>query len=232
MHTQHELTSETFAYRRGGEPVTREAVLPPISVADRLGVVMADPVDGLGAGNFVLSCVTAFYDVIRERREELTEYPDYFTFQATDDPVDYLEFDVWPDHKNVAVPADPAAVLRAVNDRAVTLLLVPDGPAGDPVIEDVTRGSAARRLDACYLYGTDGSVDDPDVSIRLPRNLVAGWYRETARKAGLDGDVDGSVDVDGCPGVDVDGEHVTQSFRRVGLDEALSRLPGPAGAPH
>lgn len=217
MHTIEELTAETFEYRRDDRAVPRDEVMPPIDAADRLGVVMADPTDGLGAGAFVLSCVTAFYDRLREREGDFYEYPDYYTFQAAPELLDYLWFDIWPDHKHVAVSPDPEAVLRAVNDRAITVLMVPDTPRGDRDIEDVTRRSAERRIDACYCYAPDGDLDDADFAIRLPGDAAGEWYRKTL--AETDRGVSASVRSW------ADGNRLEQSFREISLDDALRRLP-------
>lgn len=54
--------------------------MPVIAVSDRLGVVIRDPFDGIGAATFVLSCVTAFYDEYRMETDDFYAYPDYFTF--------------------------------------------------------------------------------------------------------------------------------------------------------
>mgnify|MGYP006286338667 CR=1 FL=1 len=220
MHTTEELTGETFEYRRDGEAVPRPEVMPATAVDDRLGVVMASPTDGLGAGNFVLSCVTAFYDELRARRDEFFEYPDYYTFQASPDLLDYLEFDIWPDHKNVSVAPDPERALRAVNDRAIDVLLVPDSSGNDADVEgikEVTFRSAERRIDACYLYAPDGDLADADFSVGVPWTAVGGWYRETIDAAG-----------DGAAAFAPPGPESTtlvQGFREVDLDEATAHLP-------
>ena len=224
MHTTDELTSETFEYRRAGEAVPRTGVMPAMAVEDRLGVVMASPTDGLGAGNFVLSCVTAFYDALRVRRDEFFEYPDYYTFQASPDPLDYLEFDIWPDHKNVPVAPDPERVLRAVNDRAIDVLLVPDSSGSDAAvegIEDVTLRSAERRIDACYLYAPDGDLADADLSIGVPWKFVGDWYRETLDAAG-----DGAA---AFAPPRSDDTALAQGFREIGLEGALTHLPTGEG---
>lgn len=218
MHTTDELSSETFEYRVGEAVVPGDEVMPQITVDDRLGLVVDDPADGLGAGNFVLACVTAFYDRLREQRAEFFEYPDYYTFQPSPDPLDYLEFDVWPDHKNVSVPRDPEAILRAINDRAVTVLLVPDTPGAAPDVDEVTRRSAARRIDSCFAYAPDGRLADADFSIRLPRDRVGAWYDETV--ASVDDD---ALSARWAAGDDPD---VSQSFREISLEAALARLPG------
>lgn len=217
MHTTDELSSETFEYRVDEAVVPGDEVMPHIAVADRLGLVVEDPADGLGAGNFVLACVTAFYDRLREQRAEFFEYPDYYTFQPTPDPLDYLEFDVWPDHKNVSVSRDPEAILRAINHRAITVLLVPDTPGSAPDLDAVTRRSAARRIDSCFAYAPDGRLADAEFSIRLPRDRVGAWYEETV--AGLD-------DALSARWAAGDDPYVSQEFREISLEAALARLPG------
>lgn len=216
MHTARELTDDAFDYYQDGEAVDREDVLPPISVADRLGVVMANPTDGLGAGNFILACVTAFYDRLREDGEDFYEYADYYTFQAGDDLVDYLEFDIWPAHKQVAVPRDPERILRSVNDRAVNILLVPTSEDTDPELADATLNSARRRIDACYQFAPDGHVDDPDFVVEVAQDPVARWYQET---------IDA---IDDRPAFQLptdDETPIRQEFSRIDFSDALRHLP-------
>jgi len=215
MHTTHELSSEAFEYRIDGTPVDRGEVMPEVAIDDRLGVVMDDPADGLGAGNFILACVTAFYNRIRETREEFYEYADYFTFQATPEPADYLEFDIWPDHKNVSVPSDPEAVLRAVNDRAVDVLVVPDEPTGAPDLQETTHNSALRRDLTCFAYASDGQLNDAEFTLRVARDPAWAWYETT---------LDALEDPPDSVGT-VDETHVAQEFREIDFDAALARLP-------
>lgn len=134
MHTTEAFTGSDFEYRLDGQAVSRTEVLPAIAPDARVGVVMADGVDGVGAGNFILSCVTAFYDHLRETKGEFFEYPDFYTFQTTTDPANFGMLDIYPEHKNVAVESDTESLLRAINDRAITILLVPDGRAQPPEV--------------------------------------------------------------------------------------------------
>ena len=219
MHTAEELERADFQYRAGGRPVDRDDVLPTMATTDRLGVVMGHGLDGLGAGNAVLSCVTDFYDRLRAEGEDFFEYPDYYTFQATTEPADYGMLDVWPDHKDVVVEPDAEQVLRAVVDRAIDVLLVPAGPPGAPEIEDVTRRSAERRIDDCFLYAPDGTLDEPGFSIELPSSPAGDWYDSVVDSA--------------SPRSDADRErlrwneetHVTQEYCRIPLDRALAQVP-------
>lgn len=224
MHSAEALAATDFQYRRAGEPRARTDVMPGVTLLDRLGVVLRDPFDGIGAATFVLSCTTAFYDEYRAETDDFYAYPDYFTFQSDGRTVDYLWFDIWPDHKNVETPSQAEAVLRAVNDRGIDILLVPDGPTGDADLEPATRESYERRIDSCYLYAPDGRLDDHSFSIRVPRDPVWEWIQLT-----LDTIDDEHADLRDRREREwrdhvADG-HVTGEFRRIDPDEALRYVP-------
>lgn len=219
MHTAAELEATDFEYRSDGDVVSRDEVLPTITPAERVGVVMDDGTDGLGAGNLILSCITAFYDSLRETKDDFFEYPDYYTFQTTADPADYGMLDIYPEHKNVTVQPDAEHVLRAVNDRAISILLVPEGPTRSPDVEDITRRSAERRIDRCFLYAPGGRPDRPDFAIRQPREPAVEWYETTARST------ESSPERDALPSFGSSDGYITQYFRTISLEGALSRLP-------
>ncbi len=216
MHTLDELAASDFHYVSDDRSVEREAVMPSISVADRLGIVMGSGLDGLGAGNFILASVIAFYDTLRDQKEDVFEYPDFYTFQATSDPADYRMFDIYPDHKNVETARDPESILRAVNDRAIDVLLVPDRPPSSPHIADVTRRSAERGIEACFLYSPEGRLDGDRFLIEAPRQPVAGWLDTTAKTTGAASSA-GRCEAGQDP--------IAQPFRQIPLDAALSYLP-------
>ena len=153
--------------------------MPDISIPDRVGVVIRDPLDGIGAATFVLSCVTAFYDKYRKKTDDFYAYPDYFTFQSDGRLIDYLWFDIWPEHKNVETAREPETILQAINDRGINILLVPDGSASDPNLEAVTRESFERRIDSCYLYAPDGRLNGDSFSISMPRDSIWEWIQKT-----------------------------------------------------
>ena len=219
MHTIDELARTDFEYRSNGSVVSRDAVMPDLTLEDRVGVVMGPGTDGLGAGNFILSCVIAFYDHLGETSDDFFEYPDFYTFQTTATPADYRMLDIYPDHKNVGVEPTDETLLRAINDRAITILLVPDEEPTPPAIEDITRRSAERRIDRCYTYGTDGQLRGAEFSIHLPRQSVAEWYETTARS------VETVPDTYVPPSVGSSENELIQGFREIPIDEALSRFP-------
>lgn len=218
MHTTKELDSTSFEYRVDGDIVSREAVMPSITSNDRIGVVMGTGIEGLGAGNFILSCVTEFYEYLNETREEdFFEYPDYYTFQTTSDPADYRMLDIYPDHKNVTVAPIAEQLLQAINDRAITILLVPDVSPTSLDIDNITLQSAYRRIDHCYVYASDGSPNTVDFSIHQPRQPANKWFETTVET--LNGDSEVSVPSFGSD------DWIVQQFRQVSLPEALERLP-------
>lgn len=218
MHTVEELNRADFEYRMNGQEVPRSDVMPSIGIHDRVGVVMPAGIDGLGAGNFLLSCVTEFYVRLGEERDDFFEYPDYYTFQTTD-AIDYGMLDVYPAHKNVTVEANAERLLRSINDRGINIILVPDVSARTPELEALTRRSAERRIDYCYLYAPDGRPRHADFAIRLPRYPTARWYSEAARS------VDPQVEADIDLSVGSQADRIIQQYKRVPFDRALSRLP-------
>lgn len=218
MHTTKELDSTSFEYRVNGDVVPRETVMPHVTSDDRVGVVMRTGVEGLGAGNFVLSCVTAFYDYLRETREEdFFEYPDYYTFQTTGNPADYRMLDIYPDYKNVSINRTAEHLLRAINDRAITTLLVPNATPNLSDLDDVTLQSAHRRIDHCYVYAPDGRPSNADFSIRQPRQPANEWFETTVESLNDDSEVS-------VPSFGTDDDWIVQQFRQVSVKQALERL--------
>lgn len=219
MHTLDHLTATDFHYRSSGRAVGRDEVLPAIDLQDRLGIVMGTGAEGLGAANFLLSCVIAFYDRLGERQDEFFEYPDYYTFQATTDPADYRMFDVYPGHKNVSVAGDAEAMVRAVNDRGITTLLVPDRPRMEPEIEDVTRRSAERTIEQAFLYSPTGHLEGEGFEISLPLHTVEDWFQTTVDSM-TDPPSDGRALTERGQQ-----DRISQGYRRVPLEETLERIP-------
>lgn len=219
MHTTKELDRTSFEYRIDGSTVSQEEAMPNLTSDDRVGIVMRTGPEGIGAGNFILSCVTTFYDYLRETRDgQFFEYPDYYTFQTTSDPADYRMLDIYPNHKNVTVEPDAERVLQAINDRAITTLLVPDVPPASLGFDDITLQSAHRRIDHCYVYHPEGRTSKAEFSIRLPSQTVNGWYETTIES--IDSASEPSI-----PSFGSDDDWIVQQFRRVSVDQGLARLP-------
>lgn len=219
MHTAEELAASDFDYREATQPVARSEVMPTITLDTRVGIVMGAPTDGIDAGNFILSCVTAFYDRLRAVSDNFFEYPMFYTFQGTTNPADYRMLDIYPDHKNVAVEPDTENLARAIADRAIDILVVPHTTTVSSHIADITRRSLERQIDDCYQYASPKQPSESDFSIGLPRHLVENWYQTTTNS------VDDPAATEPQTTLDTNGEQITQHFRQISLESALANLP-------
>ncbi len=174
MHTSGQLRSDSFAIELEGRPASIEDVLVGFAPLRRVGAVVREPYGAVGASNLLLAAVTAFYDAQRARAEDFYIYPDYFLFHVGRPLGDHSMLDVWPSHKEVVVPDDAEAILEAINDRAITWLLVPDG---EPALRDVhreARASADSRIRGGFAYSPTGRVARAD--LRIAGNEVTESY--------------------------------------------------------
>ena len=73
------------------------------------GVVMSRPCGAVGASALITATITAFYDIQRARGDDFFVYPDYFLFHVGRRLGDHARLDVWPRHKEVVVGEEPAA---------------------------------------------------------------------------------------------------------------------------
>ena len=244
MHSSRELRSSSFEIEVDGVAATLEELFEGFGEQDRLGVVLTGPCGAVGASTLITATITAFYDIQRARGPDFFVYPDYFLFHAGRSLGDHGRLDIWPPHKEVVVPEDADRLLEAVNDRAVTRLVVEDGAAGEPPSDAGAVASARARIVTCLAYSPSGRVEDADV--RIAGNPVTEGYVEAildpeARIASLraEGNEEradaiaaraGEVDRDSRQRIlagrrDLAEDGVTvETYRRIGLDEALGRL--------
>ncbi len=244
MHSSRELSSSSFEIEVGGVAAPLGELFEGFGEEDRLGVVLTRPCAAVGASALITATITAFYDIQRARGPDFFIYPDYYLFHVGRPLGDHGRFDVWPRHKEVVVPAGGERVLEAVNDRAVTRLVVEDGAAGKPPSDPGALASARARIETCLAYSPSGRVEDADV--RIAGNTVTEGYVDAIldpegrmarlRAEGNDERADaiaaraGEVDRDSRQRV-LDGRRElaengvpVETYRRIGLDEALGRL--------
>lgn len=222
MHTAQELSSSSFAIAADGRPADVADVLADLDADARLGAVVGHPCGGVGASGLILAAVTRFYDHQRERSDDFFVYPDYFLFHVGSPRGDHGMLDVWPDHKEVVVADEPEQILRAVNDRGVTHLLVEDMDPEPPELEPATLASAGGRLRAVVAYAPGGRVRDADATVA--GNDITESY------VGAVLDASGEVDAAARAAVRAgrqelreDGRAV-ESYRRVALRDGLAML--------
>jgi hypothetical protein len=165
MHSSRELRSSAFDVRVDGRPARLEDVFEDFGEQDRLGVVMSRPCGAVGASVLITATITAFYDFHRARAEKFFVYPDYYLFHVGRPLGDHARLDVWPRRKEVLVEDEPQAILEAIDDRAITRLVVEDGQPGEPALDDEVVASARGRTRTCLAYSAAGRVADADVEI-------------------------------------------------------------------
>jgi hypothetical protein len=166
MHSSTALSSDDFVIEIAGEPADVPALWPGFQEQSRLGVVVADDFGAVGASGLITATITAFYDILRAAHPEgFYRYADYYLFHIGRMRGNHNMLDVSPDHKEVLVAADGEQILRAVNDRGITHLVVPDGPLGTPDFEPQTENSAKSRLLGAMAYSPSGRTPDSDVEI-------------------------------------------------------------------
>jgi hypothetical protein len=231
-----------FEIRLGGREATFEDVFPGFDRHDRLGVVVRDPCGAVGASALLTAAVTAFYDAQRRRSDDFFVYPDYYLFHVGRPLGDHSMLDVWPSHKEVVVAGEAEELLRAINDRAVTRLLVPDRDPSASPFERETLASARDRIRTCLAYSAHGRVADADVEVASnevseryvravldPEGLLAEaepGSQYAASVADRAGEVSREVRerIRTARAALVEEGVPVETYRRITLDEALARL--------
>jgi hypothetical protein len=219
MHSTDELTGADFRCSVDGRPAAIEAILPGFAEHDRLGVVVRRPGGALGASALILAAVTAFYDRVRQRATDFFCYPDFYLFHVGDRHGDHGMLDIWPDHKEVVVADDAEALLRAINDRAVTRLLVEDRATAAPRFERQTLASV--RIQTALAYAPAGRAAGADVAVG--GTIVTERYVSAVLdRSDLAADCRAAIRRDRAALLDA-GRPV-ETYRRLTVDEALARL--------
>src|SRR5689334_5157397 len=226
MHSSYALASEDFSVERNGASEPLSALWPNgWQPDDRLGVLLANPMDAVGCSNLICGTITLFYDHLRATRGtgNFFRYSDVYLFGVGCEPGDFNQLDVWPLHKFVSILQPTAeAVIEAVNDRRITLLALPETGArcsGEVVLS--TWNTFLDQVRAVMLYSSrTGRARDADVT--LVGNKVVESYVEQA--------------IFSTPGLDAGYQARLRRLRR-NIDreekvpvESYRTLPNPAAA--
>jgi hypothetical protein len=253
MHSSRQLTSDQFEITVAGRPARIEDLFPGFGEQARIGVVVRDDFGAVGASTLLTAAITAFYDIQRDLYPDgFYRYVDYFLFHADHIRGNHAMLDVFPGHKEVVVADDPESVLRAVNDRGITHLVVPEGEPKNAEFRPETLNGAKHRIKSALLFSPRGRVEGADIEIKgndhvdfyvwatlrpaewLARfeaqggdpKLIAG---ERSRLGEVDDDVASEI-LAARDRLRVRGRTV-ESFRRISIDEALRLLsPNPVTA--
>ena len=235
-----------FRIELAGRVAPLEELFEGFGEHDRLGLVMRRPCGAVGASALITATITAFYDIHRSRGTDFFIYPDYYLFHVGGRLGDHARLDVWPSRKEVVVEDDTGRILEAIDDRAISRLLVEDGVRGDAELDAEAVASARARISSCLAYSASGRVSGGDVRIesnKVTEGYVTAVLDPEARmerlrsegKAGAEraeaiavraGEVPAEVRreiMSARTGLIEDGLPV-ETYRRIRLDEALALL--------
>ncbi len=226
MHSSYALSSDDFSVERGDDSSGIDQLWPGgWQPNDRLGVVMANPMDGVGCSNLISATTTLFYDHLRATRGtgNFFRYADNYVIGVGCEPGDFNQLDVWPLHKFVTlIQPTTEALIEAITDRSITLLALPETGArcrGEVVLSTWNTYLETVRCVVTYSALT-GRARDADV--KLVGNRVVESYVEQA--------------IFSTPGVDAGLQTRLRRLRR-NLDRADKQpveeyrtLPNPAAA--
>jgi hypothetical protein len=222
MHTARELSSPAFSIRVEGRAGVLDDVFPDFTERDRLGVVVRQMCGATGASTLILAAVTAFYDAQRAKGEDFFIYPDYFLFHVGARLGDHGMLDVWPAHKEVVVPDEPEELLRAINDRGVTRLLVEDRPPRQPRLERESLASARNRVATAAAYSPTGQLADANVLVG-GNDVTESYVAAVLEQSSLLTSSARDELVRARRGL-YEGGVPVERYRRLSLDDALARL--------
>ncbi|MEM7799965.1 MAG: hypothetical protein AAF633_12305 [Chloroflexota bacterium] len=206
------------------QPISHADFFVDFSPLIRVGLFAPNGIDGVGATALTMAFVTAFYNCYRAEGEDFFAYPAYYTFQHVRPLASYTMLDIWPKHKDVWVQKNPVALLNAVNDRAINILILPEGEPGSPNFERAQLETAKRTIRSCYLYSAEGKVNEPTLEVTLNSRSVVKWTElifNDHEKKPVPSLADQKSEWLAQYG---DAQFLTQSFRQITVEDALTRL--------
>lgn len=252
MHTVTQLYPDMFEAEIEGATSALADVLPGWGPLDRLGVIVDEPLGGLGASHMIQVAIVAYYEHANRRGSDLSLYPEIYAFHFGRPRGTLSAFDFWPPRREVMVSGDPLDLLDAINDRGITRLLVPDRPTREIEYRPKEADAALDRTLSAFAYSASGRTDRADVrltgtarrtEINPTRALRPVYVEETRQMAKPFKEADARYKVwlkaregDVTPAErDVaeqrrasllEGGTVSETYRRIGTREALARMAG------
>ncbi|HWH26425.1 MAG TPA: hypothetical protein VNT53_07250 [Pseudolysinimonas sp.] len=172
MHVAKMLKPSQFTVNIEGMPASVGDVFPDWDESDRVAIVLDAAYGALDASLLIQLAALQFFSVRPERGTSAPQYPQTYLFHVGGPHGDFSGFDIWPARHEVFLPADdPYALLGAINDRAITRLVLPDAtPGGLEYIDAAPSGwsdaSYARdHLRSALLYRVQDGADSTDVTV-------------------------------------------------------------------
>ncbi|MBE2275361.1 MAG: hypothetical protein IAE87_03585 [Rhodobacteraceae bacterium] len=166
MHVVSLLRTEMFSIRLGGATAALAELFPGWSELDRFGLVIDEPLGGVGASHLLQCAMMAYYDVKPARRTSRAVYPEIYAFHIGKSHGAHAPYDFWPARREVILRTDDhREILDAINDRGITRLAIPDRPPRDVVHRPKEVEAALDRIASAFVYSASGRLAGGDVEI-------------------------------------------------------------------
>ena len=166
MHVATLLHTDMFSIRIGGRPATLDDLFPGWTELDRFGLVIDEPLGGVGATHLLQCAMMAYYDVKPARRTSRAVYPEIYAFHIGKSHGAHAPYDFWPARREVILRTDDhREVLDAINDRGITRLAVPDRPLRAVVHRPKEEEAALDRIASAFVYSASGRLAGGEVEI-------------------------------------------------------------------
>lgn len=166
MHVVSLLSADMFKVRIGGVPATLDDLFPGWTDLDRFGLVIDEPMGGVGATHLLQCAMMAYYDIKPSRRTSRAVYPEIYAFHIGKSYGAHAPYDFWPARREVVLRTnDHREVLDAINDRGITRLAVPDRPQRAVIHRPKEVEAALDRIASAFVYNASGRLQGGEVEI-------------------------------------------------------------------
>lgn len=230
MHTTNIINSSEFTFEVRGNKATFEDIFADFTVYDRIGVLVKNYCGAIGASSLILSAVTKFYDAYRSQLgnepDKLRIYPEFYLFHIGKHYGDHQQLDIWPSHREIIIEDNPEKILEAINDRAITRLIVEDVSRSDKVdFLPETMNSAKQRIKTTLAYSSTGRVQNADITAKSTLNvekLVSNTLRESSNSNILSDSTYKELKQNRDSLIDEN--YINETYRFISLTQALHML--------
>jgi hypothetical protein len=169
MHTTKLLQTDDYRVTIDGREASFDELFPDLTIEDRFGFVLHTPGAALAISGLMTGVITRYYDFWRARSQAFWDYPDFYVFHVGGNVGVHGHLDIWPQHKEVVLPTlESEPILAAINDRAITRLIVEDGPVATRDFFKETLTPALDRVATAVAFSPDWDHAEADVTIESP----------------------------------------------------------------
>lgn len=165
MHVASMLKMGMFNVQVEGQPAASADVFPDWNVHDRFGLVIDEAFGGIGATHLLQLAMTLFYDIKPSRRTTLAVYPEIYAFHIGKGHGAHAPYDFWPARREIILSNDHREILDAINDRGITRIAVPDRRPRQVVHRPKEEDAAFDRIVSAFVYSPSGRAENADIVI-------------------------------------------------------------------